>query len=160
MTHYCLPLLPPPPPPPKVHGISTSLVCHVPSIGERCWCNVLGPALELWYLLPNFLLSNLYAAFSIVLNAKLPWRSASCCCGLSCVVPSPNIAPSPSPGLQKLENESKIESIFQSIVQSMVQSRVQLLHRPHCESCVQGIALIVQVVKIQLLDYPLPKSCL
>ena len=26
-------------------------------------------------------------------------RSASCCCGLSCVVPSPNIAPSPSPGL-------------------------------------------------------------
>ena len=70
---------------------------------------------------PKLLLSN--QSVVMLSNAKLPWRSASCYCRLSCAVPGPNIAPGPSPGF-------KIESIFQSIVQSMVQSRVQLLHSP------------------------------
>ena len=52
------------------------------------------PAPKLFAQQPVIYSSNAYSS-----NAKLPRRSASCCCGLSCDVPSPNIAPGPSPGL-------------------------------------------------------------
>ena len=65
-------------------------------------CNMLGPALELSMVPAPKLFAHAatsYSSNAYSSNAKLPWRSASCCCGLSCAVPSPNIAPGPSPDL-------------------------------------------------------------
>ena len=69
-------------------------------------------ALGQWCLLPQTFCSSFCSATCMQHfqalgnsygNTKLPWRSASCCCRLFCVVPSPKTAPSPSPGCKSLK---------------------------------------------------------
>ena len=114
--NYILPPPPPPTPTPKVHGRSTSLVCYIASTrrdagamqyARPCFGAIYGACSQTFCSATSYS-SNAYSSNAI----KLPWRSASCCCRLSCAQTL----------LLVQALACKFESIFQSIVQSMVQS--------------------------------------
>ena len=86
-------------PPPSPSQARWQIKCVRLPAQERCWCNASQPLL--WSCSPRTFCSATCSMqhFQALGNTKLLQRSANCQCGLSCVVPSPNTAPSPSLGL-------------------------------------------------------------